>query len=203
MLNKLPKTSKGHLFVLSGPAGSGKTTLVDRLTLEFPHVKKNVSYTTRAKRAGETEGVDYHFVDLPTFEEMEARGEFLETVHLFNSNYGTSVKAILNQLEQGYHLVLVLDVEGAKKVKEMLEVPLLFVTTPDLQTLEKRLTARCSEKPQDLEKRLERARFEISQGEKYYDYLFVNDDLDAAYQILQSILVAELHKRKAIPARES
>ena len=203
MLNKLPKTSKGKLFVLSGPAGSGKTTLVDRLTHEFPHVKKNVSYTTRAKRTGETEGVDYHFVDLQTFEEMEARGEFLETVHLFNSNYGTSVKAILNQLELGYHLVLVLDVEGAKKVKEMLEVPLLFVTTPDLQTLEKRLTARGSEKPQDLEKRLERARFEISQGEKYYDYLFVNDDLDAAYEILQSILVAELHKRKAIPARES
>ena len=127
---------------------------------------------------------------------MEARGEFLESVRLFNSCYGTSVKAILGQLELGFHLILVLDVEGALKVKEMLDVPLLFVTPPDLNILQKRLAGRGSEKPQDLEKRLERARFEIAQGEQFYDYLFVNDDLDVAYKTIRSILVAELHKRK-------
>jgi len=196
MLSELPKTAKGHLFVLSGPAGSGKTTLVDRLTEEFSYIKKNVSFTTRKQRPGEVDGVDYHFIDEKKFEEMELNGEFLECVHLFGNRYGTSIKAILKQLELGFHLILVLDVEGALKVKEMLDVPLLFVTTPNLEVLERRLIGRGSEKPHDLEKRLERARFEIAQGEQFYDYLFVNDNLDVAYKIIRSILVAELHKRK-------
>jgi guanylate kinase len=185
----------GHLFVLSGPAGGGKTTLVDRLTKEFPYVKKNVSYTTRPIRPGEVQGVDYHFVSKDVFLEMVKRDDFLETVSLFGHLYGTSKKAILGELEKGFHLILVIDVEGAHKVRELLGAPLIFVSPPSLETLKKRLSGRGSEKGKSMDQRLQRAVFEMEQGENHYDYLFVNDELEVAYEIFKSILVAELHKR--------
>lgn len=198
MLSRMPlpgTAKKGLVFIVSAPAGTGKTTLVHRLLEEFPSVVRSVSFTTRPPRDGEVHGSDYHFLTRPEFEEKVAAEEFLEYVQLYNDYYGTSKSWVENQLNQGRHVVLVIDVQGALKLKKVLDAVYIFIKPPSLDVLRKRLVNRRTESLERIEQRLEWANKEIEEA-RHYDYQIVNDDLDAAYQVLRSILIAEEHKNR-------
>lgn len=190
-----PLFQKGRLFILSGPAGSGKTTLIDRLHREFSWVEKNVSYTTRKKRKGEIEGKDYFFLSQAQFQAKEERGEFLETIFLFQNYYGTSKSWVQKKIDERKVLFLVIDTQGAEKVKQMFSAVSIFLKPPSLEILRERLSQRDTEGEEALEQRLKRALYEIDQANRY-DYQLVNQEVDQAYQVLKSIMIAELHRSK-------
>lgn len=185
---------KGGLpFIISAPAGTGKTTLVNRLIQEFPQIKRSISYTTREKRPQEIDGVDYHFVDLETFETMLQNGDFIEYAYHFNHYYGTSKSALLADLEQGYHVMLVIDVEGALLIKNQLKVISIFLQPPSYEELKQRLSIRSTESDTAIEERLSKAKHELA-ASNLYDYQIINNDLELAYTALKSIIIAEEHK---------
>lgn len=186
---------KGKLFVLSAPGGAGKTTLARLITEEFPSVVESISYTTRDKRPGEKEGVDYFFVSKEEFEKKRARGDFLEAVDLFDVSYGTDAKAVAATLESGKHLLLVIDVNGAKNVLKKEKAITIFIFPPTLEELKRRLIKRGRDSSEEIEKRLKRAEEEISLG-KEFDYHIVNEKIDVAHAVLRSILIAEDHKKE-------
>lgn len=190
-----PYGKQGKLFILSGPAGSGKTTLIDRLHEEYKDIKKNISFTTRPKRESEQEGKDYFFVSDEEFKQREEEGDFLETVSLFGHRYGTSKKWVESQLSMGHHLFLVIDTHGAQVVRRLWRTPSIFLKPPSLEVLQERLVQRETEDPQELKQRLEMALHEIEQA-SHYDYIVVNDQLDVAFLVLKSIVIAELHRRQ-------
>jgi guanylate kinase len=192
MSSLLGNCSKGLLFILSAPAGTGKTTLVQMLTREFPCVVASISYTTRQPRAGEEEGVHYHFISKEGFVQRIAEGEFLEHVELYGDYYGTSRLWVEKQLSQGKHVILVIDTQGAKLLKSTKTIS-IFIAPPSIEELERRLRLRETDTKASIEKRLLWAKKEM-EAQKNYDYLIVNDDLSNAYQVLRSILIAEEHK---------
>jgi guanylate kinase len=189
----LGEHSEGRMLVVSAPAGTGKTTLVQRLVQEFPEVKASVSYTTRQPREGEIPGVHYHFISEAEFEVKIAEGDFLEYVKLYDTYYGTSRQWILAQQKKGYHIVLVIDTQGALQLKGRLAASFIFIRPPSLQVLQTRLVNRLTESPEMIEKRLEWAKREL-EAVHYYDYQIINDDLEVAYQVLKSIVIAECHR---------
>lgn len=196
MLNKetlIGGHGRGLLFVLSAPAGTGKTTLVNRIVKSFPSVVQSISFTTRSKRALESDGDHYSFVSVQEFEERIAAGEFLEYVKLYDDYYGTSKKWVDQRLKEGKHVVLVIDTQGALQLMDSLDAVFIFLKPPSMESLKERLVSRNSETPESLQKRLTWAEKEMAAAH-YYDYQVVNDDLDTAYQILLSILIAEEHK---------
>jgi len=184
---------KGLVFILSAPAGTGKTTLVDMLKVEFPSVVTSISSTTRKPRQGEVNGVHYNFISVEEFELKIASGEFLEHVRLYDDYYGTSLAQVQAQLEQRKHVFLVIDTQGAMQLKKKSKAVYIFVQPPSLEALQERLEKRKTEDPETIKKRLKWAENEIQAG-KYYDYQIVNDDLKVAYQILRSIVIAEEHR---------
>lgn len=184
---------KGLIFVLSAPAGTGKTTLVQMLAKEFPTVVASISFTTRQPRSGEVHGVDYHFISESEFESKIADNDFLEYVKLYGTYYGTSRRWVEAQQEQGKHVFLVIDTQGALKLKGHLLASFIFVRPPSIDVLRHRLAGRQTEDPVMLEKRLDWARTEL-EAAKNYDYQIVNDDLAKAYEILRSIVIAESHR---------
>jgi len=191
----LGNVERGRSFVLSGPAGTGKTTLVTMLTEEFSCVKESVSYTTRHARPDEVPGLHYHFVEEEDFEEKIHAGEFLEYVRLFGHYYGTSKRWIEQQMDQGCHVILTIDTQGALKIKEeqLLQATFIFVSSPSLDELAERLRSRKTEGEEMIQTRLERAKKEMKLS-SHYDYNIINDDLNIAYHVLRSILIAEEHK---------
>jgi guanylate kinase len=194
LLGNLPQ---GLIFVISAPAGTGKTTLVNRLTEEFPSVVRNVSCTTRAPRSGEHEGQDYFFLDQKAFEDKIARGGFIEHAKVFRDYYGTSGEFIKKQQAEGKHVVLVIDTQGAlalqKYFKGKAPAIFIFISPPSLNELKERLKKRKTENPQSMEERLAWAKHELEMVH-HYDYHIVNDHLDTAYAVLKSIFIAEEHK---------
>ena len=194
LLGNLPQ---GLIFVLSAPAGTGKTTLVSMLLDEFPCVVESVSCTTRTPRPGEIPGKDYHFMDAEAFEAKIAAGDFLEYAQVFGSYYGTSRGYVQEQQEKGKHVFLVIDTQGALQLKGKLNAVFIFVNPPSLQALRERLFKRQTENLEMIEQRLFFAKHEMAQSSKY-DYNIVNDNLHHAYDILRSIVIAEEHRvRKA------
>lgn len=189
----LGNLSRGLVFILSAPAGTGKTTLVQMLTKEFPCVVASISYTTRPPRSGEIDGLDYHFIDEKEFKERIAAGEFLEYVQLYENYYGTSRVWMEEQLAAGKHVILVIDTQGALQLKDKLDAVTIFVAPPSMDELEKRLLKRRTESPEIISKRLEWAKEEMRR-QHFYDYKIVNDHLVTAYQALRSILIAEEHR---------
>jgi len=183
----------GLTFVVSAPAGTGKTTLVGMLTKEFDSVKMSISCTTRRPRHHEVDGVDYHFVTKEQFAEKLAAGEFLEHATIFGYEYGTSKAHIEELKKKGKHVVLVIDTQGAMQLIGKIDAVFIFILPPSKETLAQRLIGRATEKKESIEQRLEWAEKEIACA-RLYDYQIINDDLATAYQVLRSIVIAEEHK---------
>ncbi len=193
----LGSLKQGLMFVLSAPAGTGKTTLVRMLAQEFPSVVESVSCTTRKPRPGEKPGVDYDFCSKETFEEKIAQGAFLEYARVFGDYYGTSKERVEAFLTKGKHVMLVIDTQGAMQLrKNHVNAVFIFISPPSIDVLEERLRGRKADTEEAMEKRLSWAKAEIAEAAAY-DYHFINDNLDIAYAILRSIFVAETHKTRS------
>lgn len=192
----LGNNKQGLLFVVSAPAGTGKTTIVNLLVDEFPKaVIQSVSYTTRKPRPNEIDGVHYNFVTEEKFREMLLAGDFLENVELFGNHYGTSKQWVEKQLKAGKHVVLVIDIQGAFQLMGQIPFTMIFIKPPSLAELKKRLIERDTECEETIAERLEVAKHELEMSQRY-DYEIINDDLQTAYQVLRSILIAKEHKVK-------
>lgn len=185
---------KGTLFIISAPAGTGKTTLVQRLTQEVPHIVRNISYTTRAPRGNEVNGQDYHFVSHQEFHKMVQKEAFLEYEEVFSHFYGTAKKTVESLLEKGLDTILVIDTKGALKIKPHIKNVSIFLTPPSIDQLEERLRNRNTETEQAITERLAKAHEEL-EAMKQYDYHLVNEDLETTYQSLKAIFVAERLKK--------
>jgi guanylate kinase len=186
---------RGILFVVSAPSGTGKTTVVDRLVERTPRLRRSRSYTSRPIRPGETDGVDYNFISRSAFEGMIREGAFLEWADVFGHLYGTARRDTDAALAEGADVVLVIDVQGARQVRERVaEAAAIFVLPPSYATLEARLRGRNRDPADAIERRLATARAEISAIDDY-DYVVVNDELERCVDELQAILVAERARR--------
>jgi guanylate kinase len=194
MLSKnLEHSKQGLAFVISAPAGTGKTTLAKMLAEEFPHVITSVSFTTRKPRHGEIPGKDYHFLSADEFEKKIESEDFLEHVQLYGNCYGTSRQWVQEQLRNGKHVIMTIDTQGGLLLKNQFPAIFIFILPPSLNELRKRLEQRKTETPEGIEKRLEVAKKEV-EAAHLYDYNIVNDNLEVAYQTLRSILIAEEHR---------
>lgn len=188
----------GILLVLSAPSGAGKTTLARRL-LKEPELQRaqfSISYTTRKPRGSEQNGVDYHFVDVPTFLKRIEDGQFLEWAEVHGEYYGSS-QAVADEAIQGHGIaVFDIDVQGGNKIKKKHpDAVLVFILPPSFQELERRLRDRKTDSDDSIGRRMLAARSEIESGTKSYDYLVINDDFERAFRDLKSILIAELCRR--------
>jgi guanylate kinase len=190
----LINVEKGLFFVISAPSGAGKTTLVRKLTKEFHSVVESISYTTRKKREGEIEGKDYFFISKEKFEEKIKNKEFLEYAHVFGNYYGTSKKWIEEKLKKKKHIVLVIDTQGAKELRGKIKGAFIFIVPPNIQELKNRLLKR-KDHPKEIEKRISWAENELKEI-KNYDYKITNEDLKTSYDVLRSIIIAEVHRIK-------
>ena len=191
---------EGQLFVVSAPSGTGKTTVVERLVQVVPDLTMSRSYTSRQARAGERDGVDYNFVSRPTFEAMVARGEFLEHADVFGNLYGTHAGDTTRCLSGGDDVVLVIDVQGARKVRVTgLPHVAVFVLPPSYDVLERRLRGRSKDSDEAIRRRLEVAREEVSAFTEY-DYVVVNHELESCVERLRAIVQAERSKLQCMQA---
>ena len=182
---------RGLLFIVSAPSGAGKTTLVERLVEQTPQLRLSRSYTSRTAREGETDGLDYNFVSRDRFEAMIAAGEFLEWADVFGNLYGTCAADTERLLAEGNDVVLVIDVQGARKVKSRgIDTTTVFVMPPSLEVLEQRLRGRSKDSEEAIQRRLQVAREEVAAFADY-DYVVINDELTSAVDRLRSIVIAE------------
>ena len=195
----MSNSARGLLFIVSAPSGAGKTTLVERLVEQLPNLKMSRSYTSRAARQGETDGVDYNFVSRERFEAMAAASEFLEWADVFGNLYGTRAADTDAMLAAGNDVVLVIDVQGARKVRARgLEARAVFVMPPSFHVLEQRLRGRSKDSEAAIQRRLQVARDEVAAFAEY-DFVVVNDEVTAAVDRLRGIVVAErarLHRMR-------
>ena len=179
------------MFIVSAPSGAGKTTLVERLVECVPHLRLSRSYTSRPVRPGETDGVDYNFVSRARFEEMIGAGDFLEWADVFGNLYGTCASDTHRMLAAGEDVVLVIDVQGARKVRQQgIAAATVFVMPPSLTVLEQRLRGRSKDPEAAIQRRLQAARDEVA-AFRDYDYVVINDELTSSVDRLRGIVLAE------------
>lgn len=180
--------SRGKLFIISAPSGAGKTTLARALVNSLIDTVLSVSHTTRPRRAGEVDGVDYHFIEMGQFQTMVDGEEFLEHATVFNNCYGTSLASVEQQLSQGNNVLLDIDWQGARAVRRKLpDVRSIFILPPSLQELERRLRDRGQDSDEVIADRMREASEEMRHYDEY-EYLVVNDDLDQALADLTAIV---------------
>src|SRR3954471_18197676 len=192
------KPRRGLMFVVSAPSGTGKTTVVERLVQVMPGLALSRSYTSRGKREGENDGVDYNFITRARFESMVAGNEFLEWADVFGNFYGTCGADAERVLAEGLDLVLVIDVQGARQVRKQCAGTIgIFVLPPSFEILERRLRGRSKDSEEAIRRRLATARHEIAAVEEY-DYVVVNDELNACVERLRAIVLAERARRAAM-----
>jgi guanylate kinase len=189
----LGNLARGLVFIVSAPAGTGKTTIIQMLVRDFPCVAASISYTTRLPRADEINGVHYYFISREEFANRIAKGEFLEYVELYGEYYGTSRVWMEERLKAGKHVILVIDTQGARQLKGKIDAVSIFLSPPSAEELERRLRSRMTESDEVIARRLEWVQEEM-RAKNEYDYLIINDDLSTAYQALRSILIAEEHR---------
>lgn len=182
---------RGRLFVVAGPSGAGKGTLIAELLKRYPRARLSVSATTREPRPGEREGVEYHFLDRKEFERRAQAGEFLEWAEVHGNLYGTPRRAVEEWLEGGHDVILEIDVQGAWQVRErMPEAVTVFVAPPSLEALEERLRRRGTESEEEIRRRLRNA---VRENEERtgFRHVVVNDDLRRAVDELCAIYEKE------------
>lgn len=180
--------ARGALFVISAPSGAGKTSLVRAVIERHPQACTSVSYTTRARRAAEVDGRDYFFVDVAQFDRLRRAGEFLEWAEVFGNFYGTSRAQVRELVARGHRVILEIDWQGARQVRErMPESQLIFVLPPSEAELERRLRARATDDEAVIRRRLGEARADMSHWAEF-DYVIVNDDFDRAVAQLVDVL---------------
>ncbi|NOX24869.1 MAG: guanylate kinase [Deltaproteobacteria bacterium] len=188
----------GNLLVISAPSGTGKTTILRPVLRDLANLAFSVSHTTRAPRASEINGRDYHFVSTAEFAGIREAGGFLEWARVHDNFYGTSRQAVDGQLAGGQDIILDIDVQGAMQLKKLANPAaiFIFIAPPSMAELERRLTGRNTETPASLKTRLHNAAMEMSQAAEY-DYLIVNDVLDEAIAIFKAIVIAQraAHRR--------
>jgi guanylate kinase len=189
IVTKAPPAS-GCLFVLAAPSGGGKTSLVRSLLEREPGIRLSVSYTTRAPRPGEQEGIHYHFVDEAAFMALKDRGEFLEHAHVHDHWYATSATWLRQEVQQGHDVLLEIDWQGAQQVRRLIpEAVHIFILPPSLASLKERLEKRGQDAPEVIVRRLEAAREEMRHcGE--FDYVIMNQDFARAIDDLSAIVRA-------------
>jgi len=187
---------RGLMFILSSPSGAGKTTIAHRLLEADPQIHASVSATTRPIREGEVDGRDYHFVSQAEFERMVAQDEFYEWATVFGHSYGTPKAHIRAGLKAGQDFLFDIDWQGTQQLyqKDQQDVVRVFILPPSLDELRRRLVGRGTDSPQVIDARMARAQGEISHWDGY-DYVVVNDDIDACFAQVVQILGAERMKR--------
>ena len=191
--------SDGTLFIVSGPSGAGKTTLINRVRSEVGplgiDLYFSVSHTTRQARTGEVEGKNYYFVSHEKFKLMVERGEFLEWAHVHEQQYGTSKAEVLAKLHRGEDVILDIDYQGAKQIAEDADLKErklnVFIFPPSLDVLEQRLRERGLNTDHEIETRLRKAIDEIDAGQEFYDYIIINDKVNVAAECLKAAIIAK------------
>jgi guanylate kinase len=199
----------GTLFIVSGPSGAGKTTLINSARAQLEPIGVtlyfSVSHTTRKPRSGEDEGRAYYFVSREHFGSMVERGEFLEWAHVHEQQYGTSKAEVIGRLDRGEDVILDIDYQGAKQVADdphLRERSLsIFIFPPSLDVLEQRLLQRSLNTHDEIVTRLQKALDEIDAGKEFYDYIIINDDLTVATECLKGAIIAKkLQTKTALAA---
>ncbi|MDR0747221.1 MAG: guanylate kinase [Helicobacteraceae bacterium] len=189
----------GSLVVVSGPSGSGKSSLCKKICGEFEFASLSISTTTRKVRAGEKDGVDYFFTDESSFQDMAAKGEFLEWAQVHGNLYGTSRVWVERALESGRSVIFDIDVQGQASIVRLFpkETTSIFLTTPSARALRSRLVGRGTDDQEAIEERLINARKEMESID-LFDYLLVNDSFDESYNLLRGIVLASRIKCGAV-----
>lgn len=183
---------KGKLFIISAPSGAGKSTLINKLVSEKSDCIRSISYTTRPMRKTERDGVDYFFITRNVFEKKIQTDDFLEFAKVFNHYYGTDKQWVESRQNEGKHVFLVIDTQGAMLLKKKyIDAIYIFILPPNTQALKKRLEKRASDSEKSMEERLSWSQKEISLA-KNYDYQIVNDNFDLAYNTLKAIIDSEI-----------
>ncbi len=191
----------GNVFVISAPSGSGKTTICRELLRRVERLDLSVSYTTRPRKAGESEGKDYYFIDDAGFDKMIGLKEFLEFASVFGNRYGTSRETVRSIVARGNDALLEIDVQGGRKVKEALpEAVLVGVFPPDRRVLEQRLFGRGRDSRDEMEARLSEADAEM-RSLLGYDYIVINDDLEKAVDGIACIVRSFRYRRERVRGR--
>ena len=192
----------GNLFIISAPSGAGKSTLINALLQQHADMQLSVSHTTRSPRPGETNGVQYHFTDVPSFKQLIAEDQFIEWAEVFGNYYGTSKAALADKLAQGIDVFLDIDWPGARQIKQQLPfVTSIFVLPPSVDALEQRLNQRGQDSAEVIAGRMAKARDEISHADEY-DYWVVNDDLQLALQQFSGIIQTQRLKQQKQAIRQ-
>lgn len=182
---------EGILFIISAPSGAGKTTLCKEVIDIFPRLRHSVSYTTRPARPGEEHGRDYYFISASEFEEMREAGEFAEWAEVHGNSYGTALKTLEGYRKEGTDVILDIDCQGARQLKERYDGGVyIFILPPSFQELRRRLDRRSSDSDEVIERRIKGAAWEIKES-RWYDYIIVNDVFSKAVEELKSILISE------------
>ena len=185
------QAGRGLLFIVSAPSGTGKTTLVERLVRDHSNLYLSRSYTSRPARPGEQDGVDYNFISRTQFDAMVRDGAFLEWANVFGNSYGTAVADTERALARGDDVILVIDVQGARQVRRRgIETVGIFVLPPSAAVLEQRLRGRSKDTEEQINQRLDVARREVNECAQY-EYVVVNDELEAAVARIGAIVIAE------------
>lgn len=189
--------TKGTLFIVSAPSGAGKSSLIDALLKRFnvdDKLRLSVSHTTRAPRPGEVDHVSYHFITNEEFEKLIERNAFYEYAHVFDHYYGTSREIVEQWLNEGKDVLLDIDWQGARQIREQTpDAKGIFIVPPSLEELNRRLVTRATDAPEVIEKRMSKALSEISHYNEY-DYVIVNDDFDESLLNMRSIILSNRQK---------
>lgn len=192
------KKSRGSLFIVSAPSGAGKTTLCRKLVSALPDLKFSVSYTTRHPRPEEVNNRDYTFISRDEFNSMVDKKEFIEWAEIHGELYGTSKKRLEEIMDSGIDVILDIDVQGAMQIKRKYrEGTYIFILPPSIEVLKKRLEKRMMNSKEEIEKRLEKAIFEIKSYHKY-DYVIINNILEDALKDLEAIMISHRVRSKMI-----
>lgn len=193
----------GTLFVVSAPSGAGKTSLITALVEEMPNLVISLSYTTRAKRMGELDGVHYNFINDATFDSLLSQNEFIEYAEVFGHRYATSHKWVAQRLEQGFDILLEIDWQGARQISTLFakNSMSIFILPPSIATLEQRLLARKQDSSDVIKGRMAKAIAEMTHYPEY-DYLVINEDFEIARRDLKAIITAERLKSERQSMRQ-